>query len=156
MQNFLTRISLTLILFSSLALSCSLSELGTPTSGPEYRYDDLPPENIESLAIAEYRAISKWAKVDIAYYFVNGTGKLDGNIEHDLIRQAFGLWSEQTPLNFTEVSSEAEADVVIGWARGDHGDGDPFDGPGDVLAHASFPNPYDDSQVFLHFDDDER
>jgi hypothetical protein len=25
-----------------------------------------------------------------------------------------------------------------------------------VLAHASFPNPYDNSQVFLHFDDDER
>jgi hypothetical protein len=25
-----------------------------------------------------------------------------------------------------------------------------------VLAHASFPNPYDDSQVILHFDDEER
>jgi hypothetical protein len=45
---------------------------------------------------------------------------------------------------------------VVEWAVGDHGDGDPFDGPGDVLAHASFPNPYDKSQVFLHFDDEER
>jgi hypothetical protein len=72
-----------------------------------------------------------------------------------VIRQAFELWATQTPLKFTEVSSDSSADIVIGWASGDHGDGDPFDGPGDVLAHASFPNPYDDSQVSA-FDDDER
>jgi hypothetical protein len=31
-----------------------------------------------------------------------------------------------------------------------------FDDPGDVLAHASYPSPYNDRQVFLHFDDAER
>jgi hypothetical protein len=156
MKNLFPRIAMTLILFSSIASSCSLAT-NTPTSSePQYRYDELPTETNQSSALAEFRAISKWAKVEITYYFVNGTDKLDGNIENDVIRQAFGLWSSQTPLRFTEVSSEADADISIGWAVGEHGDGDPFDGQGDVLAHASFPNPYDDSQVFLHFDDEEH
>jgi hypothetical protein len=72
------------------------------------------------------------------------------------VRRAFALWAENSPLLFSEVAESSAADIVIGWAVGDHGDGDPFDGPGDVLAHASFPNPYDNGQVFLHFDDEER
>lgn len=86
----------------------------------------------------------------------NGTDKLEGDTEQDVIGQAFGLWGAQTPLKFSEAASASSADIVIEWAVGDHGDGDPFDGPGDVLVHASFPNPYDKSQVFLHFDDDEH
>jgi hypothetical protein len=145
-----------LLLISSLMLACSLTiPTSTPTE-PPYRYDGLPNPVNESAAIAEYRAISTWDKLDITYVFVNGTGQLEGDIERDLIRRAFALWSDQTPLTFTEVTDSSTADIVIGWATGDHGDGDPFDGPGDILAHASFPNPYDNSQVFLHFDDDER
>ena len=148
-----------LLLISSLMLACSLTiPAASPvsTTEPEYRYDELPSKVNESAAIAEYRAISTWDKLDITYAFVNGTGQLDGNVERDLIRQAFALWAAQTALTFTETADSGAADIVIGWATGDHGDGDPFDGPGDVLAHASFPNPYDNSQVFLHFDDDER
>jgi hypothetical protein len=156
MKNLFPRIAIALILFSSITLSCSLATNTPSSSEPQYRYDRLPPEINQSSAIAEYRAISKWAKVEITYYFVNGTGKLDGNIERDLIRQAFDLWSAQTPLKFTEVSNEADADISIGWAVSEHGDGDPFDGPGDILAYASVPNPYDDSHVFRHFDDEER
>lgn len=146
------------LLVTSLMLACSLT---IPTAlpnepGTEYRYDDLPTRANESAAISEYRAISAWNKTDITYVFVNGTDKLDGDVERDLVRGAFALWAGQTPLIFTEITDSSTADIVIGWASGDHGDGDPFDGPGDVLAHASFPNPYDNSQVFLHFDDDER
>lgn len=143
---------------ASLLLACSLTIPGAPTApgaDPQYRYDDLPSKVNESAAFAEYRAISTWDKLDITYAFVNGTNQLEGDIERDLIRRAFVLWTEQTELTFTEVTGNS-ADIVIGWAVRDHGDGDPFDGPGDVLAHASFPNPYDNSQVFLHFDDDER
>lgn len=121
-----------------------------------YRYDDLPIPANESAAFAQYQAISKWSRMDITYYFINGTEKLEGDTERELVRQAFDLWAAQTPLTFTEVSDENQADIVIGWASGEHGDGDPFDGPGDVLAHASFPNPYQDRLVILHFDDDER
>jgi hypothetical protein len=148
---------------SSLLLACSLT-IPTPSpnaepgaeAGPEYRYDDLPAPVNESAAISEYRAISRWDALDISYYFENGTDQLEGQAERDLIRRAFALWSEQTPLTFTEAGSPSQADILVAWAVRDHGDGDPFDGPGDVLAHASFPNPYDNDQVILHFDDEER
>jgi len=142
------------LLITSLMLACSIT---TPSSTqPEYRYDDLPGKANESAAISEYRAISAWDKSEISYFFANETEKLDGTIERDLIRQAFDLWSQQTSLTFTEASSSSEADIIVGWYVGDHDDGDPFDGPGDVLAHASFPNPYESRQVILHFDDEER
>ena len=154
MRRSIRRVFLSLFI-SSLLLACSLTVPTATPAEPEFRYDDLPSPVNESAAISEYRAISTWDKLDITYVFANGTGQLDGEVERDLVRRAFALWAEQTALTFTEVTDN-NADIVIGWAAGDHGDGDPFDGPGDVLAHASFPNPYDNSQVFLHFDDDER
>lgn len=176
MRQFLSRGRLFLCLLPGLMLACSLLTPASPVApslpadtqtiptaaeaqpgaDTTYRYDDLPDPINESAAFSKYRAITAWNKTDITYVFVNGTDQLDGDIERDLIRRAFALWSEQTVLTFTEVADRPRADIVIGWATGDHGDGDPFDGPGDVLAHASFPNPYDNGQVFLHFDDDER
>lgn len=141
---------------ASLLLACSLTLPAAAPAGPEYRYDNLPTRTNESAAFSEYRAISTWDKLEITYVFVNGTEQLQGDAERDLVRGAFGLWAEQTALTFTETADRSIADIVIGWASGEHGDGDPFDGPGDVLAHASFPNPYEENQVFLHFDDDER
>jgi len=132
-------------------LACSTL---TPSASKEsYRYDSI---NGSEIGNAEFRAVSKWGKSNITYFFINGTDKLAGNEELDVVRQAFALWEGQASLTFTETSSRQNADIVIGWGQGEHGDGDPFDGPGDVLAHASFPNPYEGRQVFLHFDDSER
>jgi hypothetical protein len=159
MRRSFHRVGISLFI-SSLLLACALTiptaSPAVPSAETPYRYDDLPSKVNESAAIAEYRTISTWDKLDITYSFVNGTGQLQGDVERDLVRRAFALWSDQTALTFSETNDNSTADIVIGWATGDHGDGDPFDGPGDVLAHASFPNPYDNSQVFLHFDDDER
>lgn len=156
MRQSFNRIRTILLLASSLILACTLTIPTSSPSEPQYRYDDLPGESNESEAISEYRAISKWDDLDITYFFENGTDQLAGDLERDLVRRAFTLWSDQTPLTFTEVSRIAEADITVAWAVRDHADGDPFDGPGDVLAHASFPNPYDNAQVILHFDDEER
>ena len=159
MRSSFGRVVISLFI-SSLLLACSLTiptaSPSAPGAEPEYRYDELPSPLNESAAISEYRAISKWDDLDITYFFENGTDQLNGSLERDLIRRAFALWSDQTPLTFTEVANPSEADISVAWAIRDHGDGDAFDGPGDILAHASFPNPYDNSQVFLHFDDEER
>lgn len=154
-HSFLKHLVLIWALLFIASPACSLT---TPNAEPEtgYRYDNLPDAGDEDETALKYRAISQWGKTNLTYYFINETGKLSGETERDLVRAAFKLWADETPLSFNETADSAQADILIGWANGDHGDGDPFDGPGDVLAHASYPNPYDERQVFLHFDDSER
>ena len=154
-HSFLKHVAFSLILLSIISLACSHT-LPNAQTDPSYRYDNLPNESNEDESISKYRAISQWRKTNISYFFVNGTNKINGDAERDLIRAAFKLWADETPLSFNEAADSAQADILIGWAEGEHGDGDPFDGPGDVLAHASYPNPYNEKQVFLHFDDAER
>lgn len=141
-QSF-TRMFIILVLISGLMLACSFTIPTSSSAGVQFRFDELPSKADQSSAIANYEAISAWDKNDITYAFVNGTDQLAGDTERDAVRRAFDLWAAQTPLTFTEVSDSSTADISIGWAVGDHGDGDPFDGPGDVLAHSTFPNPYD-------------
>jgi hypothetical protein len=149
-------IKILFVFFMVTSFACSSLATATSPSETGYRYDSLPDSGEEDEAFSKYRAISQWGKTNITYFFINGTDKLNGTIEEDLVRDAFSLWSNETSLSFTEVNASSQADIVIGWAPGEHGDGDSFDGPGNVLAHASYPNPYTDRQVFLHFDDDER
>ena len=123
---------------------------------PDYRYDNLPDPMNSSNSMAEFRAISKWPQTNLTYYFVNDTDKFDQETQRRLIREAYDVWAAVSPLTFTETNDRNAADMEIGWAEGNHGDGDGFDGPGGVLAHATFPNPYSDNRVYLHFDNAER
>jgi len=66
------------------------------------------------------------------------------------IKKALGVWSEHTDLKFEEKSS-GRVHIDIRFESGEHGDGDPFDGPGGTLAHAYFPVYGGDA----HFDDNE-
>jgi hypothetical protein len=127
----------------------------SPAESSVYRYDNLPADTELSSAMSQFRAASKWSKLDLNYIFLNGTALLPGDREKDLVRDAFALWAAQTPLMFTEVTNRSDADLEISWETGDHGDGDPFDGIGGILAHANFPNPFVDRTVILHFDSEE-
>lgn len=62
----------------------------------------------------------------------------------------FQIWSDVTTLNFKE-SLSGPANIDIRFEVGNHGDGNPFDGPGMTLAHAFFPQ-YGGN---THFDDEE-
>lgn len=55
------------------------------------------------------------------------------------------------PVTFIEEKNYEEADVKLGFYRGDHGDGEPFDGVLGVLAHAFSPE-----NGRLHLDAAER
>ncbi len=155
-QSFIKLSTAILIFLFTTSLACSSFSEPPKEVASTYRYDNLPNSGDEDAAISKYRAISQWGKTNINYFFINGTDKISGSTEQDLVIAAFALWADKTPLTFNQVTASTQADIVIGWAEGEHGDGDPFDGPGDVLAHASYPNPYSDNQVILHFDDTER
>ncbi|KAK4828872.1 hypothetical protein QYF61_001000 [Mycteria americana] len=84
---------------------------------------------------------------------VNYTPDLPQKKVDDAIRRAFMVWSDVTPLQFRRVF-QGHADIVIGFARREHGDGNPFDGRGNTLAHAFAPG--EGLGGDAHFDDDER
>lgn len=53
------------------------------------------------------------------------------------ISRAFQVWTEYTDLTFRP--SKGQVHIEVRFESGEHGDGDPFDGPGGTLAHAYFP-----------------
>merc|ERR1719189_3487015 len=74
------------------------------------------------------------------------------------VKESFQLWQDEIAnLDFEECPSceengDKEADIKIYFEKGEHGDGEPFDGPGGTLAHAFFPRYGGD----VHMDDTEK
>lgn len=54
------------------------------------------------------------------------------------VARAFNTWASQTQFTFSRSQDFASADLKIGFYRGDHGDGFPFQ-PNGALAHAFLP-----------------
>ena len=88
-------------IFSILIITSLACATTAPTANAEtgYRYDNLPDAGDEDEGISKYRAISQWGKTNLTYYFINETGKISGKAERDLIRAAFKLWADETPLS---------------------------------------------------------
>lgn len=92
----------------------------------------------------------------LTYAFLNGTGDIAGEAERDAIRRAFATWQREIPIDFVEVGAANNPNFPIGWFSGDHGDGSPFDGIGNVLAHAFYPGTCGGTHSGkCHFDEDE-
>jgi len=96
----------------------------------------------------------------LLYHFRNGTPDIAS--EESEVERAFAEWAKYARLTFTRTGSPgANRSIDILWASGDHGDGYPFDGPGNALrntlAHAFFPSPPNSETIAgdIHFDEDE-
>ena len=94
----------------------------------------------------------KWPSPMLTYQFAQDTSKMPTAAQRDAFRQALQLWADVSKLQFSEGSN---AQLQVRFVGGEHGDGSPFDGSGNVLAHAFFP-----TQHHLggdcHFDDAEN
>ncbi|XP_027358812.1 metalloendoproteinase 1-like [Abrus precatorius] len=92
------------------------------------------------------------SKRALTYTYKSSANVLSIDMVREAVESAFQSWSKVTDFTFTEIESEDDpVDIVIGFHRGDHGDGYPFDGPGQVLAHTFAP---EDGR--LHCDADEK
>ncbi|KAI1232905.1 Stromelysin-3, partial [Lamprotornis superbus] len=94
----------------------------------------------------------RWDKTNLTYKIIRFPWQLVKAKVRRTIEEALKVWSDVTPLTFTEVQ-EGRADIVIDFTRYWHGDNLPFDGPGGILAHAFFPKTHREGDV--HFDYDE-
>ncbi|KAF1477897.1 Stromelysin-1, partial [Eudyptula minor novaehollandiae] len=95
----------------------------------------------------------RWKKEDVTYRILNYTPDMLQDDVEEAIAKAFQLWSSVTPLRFTRLYS-GQADIMISFAAGFHGDFYSFDGPGGTLAHAYAPSTGIGGDA--HFDEDEN
>lgn len=97
---------------------------------------------------------SKWRRQELTYRIAQYPSKFQApNRRHEIdsqIAKAFGIWSSAAPIDFV-ARRDGQVHIEIRFASGEHGDGDSFDGPGNTLAHAYFPQYGGDA----HFDDQE-
>jgi hypothetical protein len=98
---------------------------------------------------------SRWDRRIIKWCLKNNTMDLPIDDTKEALRAAFLEWDRHMDHN-SLVKVSGHPNILVKFARGAHGDGDPFDGAGNVLAHALFP-PL--ASGFLagdvHFDEDE-
>lgn len=133
-----------------LAPRCGLPDVIKPK-------DRIPPTNNKKASRRQPLQFNapgyKWDKSRVTYKFVGHTRQLPVSSQRRAIRNAFNKWEDVIPLTFVETNA-ADADILINWVWGSHGDGSPFDGLGGTLAHAFFPGSHGISGD-THFDDQE-
>ncbi|CAD5124259.1 unnamed protein product [Dimorphilus gyrociliatus] len=105
----------------------------------------------------------KWNKKHLTYYIRPNQmpSKMTKTEVHETIARALKVWSDVTELTFEEkfnipLSEEYKVDLVIFFAKRQHGDENPFDGPSNVLAHAFLPSQFSKLSGDAHFDNDEE
>lgn len=114
------------------------------------------PDTLSTSGVAEFvTGAGKWSSNNITYSFQNYTADISNSTIRWAIDHAFSMWSAETPLRFRRVADGTSGDIVIRFVTGNHGDGSPFDGPSNVLAHAFYPSNSGSIRGDTHFDDAE-
>lgn len=94
----------------------------------------------------------KWpnSKRNLTYIFASGVEVYPLEVLRNVFKEAFEQWSNVTSFTFNETAKgEVNPDLIIGFFRGDHGDGAPFQRFGLELGHAFLPT---DGRLHLNAD----
>ncbi|KAL5800398.1 hypothetical protein ACOSQ4_033282 [Xanthoceras sorbifolium] len=103
--------------------------------------------------VAHYQFIQgtpRWSKSHLTYTFKSSVQVPASLHMKSVFQSAFQRWAKVSQFSFEEVPANYYADIVIGFHRLNHGDGEPFDGFKGVLAHSLPP-----TVGKCHFDADE-
>jgi matrix metalloproteinase-14 (membrane-inserted)/matrix metalloproteinase-15 (membrane-inserted) len=96
-------------------------------------------------------------RVSLQYAFGPLSSKVPDNVTIAAITAALQAWTKYAPITFTQSNNPSGLRTIgISFARLDHGDGYPFDGPGGVLAHTFYPSSGETIAGDMHFDADEN
>ncbi|XP_014681277.1 PREDICTED: neutrophil collagenase-like [Priapulus caudatus] len=102
-----------------------------------------------------------WFKCDLTWNLLNGYFGLSSVRVRDMMRMQLDKWQtaingnnggRQPLIGFTELRNGSRTDIEFSFERRNHGDNNPFDGPGNVLAHSFFPYTSGSLQGKLHID----
>jgi len=92
----------------------------------------------------------RWSSKHLKYTFGATVQVAGAESIRSVCKQSFQKWAQVTDFTFEEVPNSADADIKIAFYQLDHGDDEPFDGPGGIFAHGFRP-----TIGMLHFDADE-
>ncbi|KAK5783271.1 hypothetical protein PVK06_037779 [Gossypium arboreum] len=130
--------------------SNTLKKMSTPRCGVQDIFND-SNDDVKFSMIANYsffNGMPRWNKRQLTYMFRSSAFVIGDQQLRPIIIRAFKPWAVVSNFTFREANS---SDIVMGFHRGFHGDNYPFDGPGNVLAHAFAPQ-----NGRLHYDADEN
>jgi len=132
-------------------IGCGDGVIGEPAPAPDATADapilyDYLNEGVEKFNASG----SSWQTTDLTWCISTYTPDLAPQTVRDTLTAAWNEWSRVSPLTFRFIDDCRLADLEVVFAARAHGDGEDFDGPDGVLAHAYFPR---DGRI--HFDEDE-
>lgn len=96
-----------------------------------------------------------WEKRQLTYFLANWSPKVNQSKMEKAAEEAFEAWAKYSRLKFKRVF-DPSADIIIAFGSYYHGDRYPFDGPGNILAHAFYPYEENSFGGDIHFDNEEN
>ncbi|XP_026443033.1 metalloendoproteinase 2-MMP-like [Papaver somniferum] len=122
----------------------TVRQMMMPRCGRADVVDSEPGKRKNDQDVLAASAPEKWSSSHLTYRFNSNStilDKVDTETLKYAISQAFAKWEAVSNFKFTEETNEdVGADMVIGFHKGDLGDGSKFDGQMGVVAHAFPPN----------------
>ena len=93
---------------------------------------------------------ARWAQTSLTWRLEKALPGFPEQDQLEVLDRAFAMWADDSALTFTQV--DVDADIIISFESGGHGDHFPFAGANGVLGHAFFPSSRTPGVIHLNAD----